>query len=109
MKTSFLIIIFLFLDISLKNEYVAAQTKTEDPIIFSGKCIDVLNSLILHFEKDSTTAVLFFKKNYFIIENKGYQRCRLSNEKVYNYFSDLKQKETRCILKKVVFERTLLK
>lgn len=109
MKCCILLIAIFFLELSPVGSNVLSQDKGI-PLILSGKCISVLDDLIVHYENDSLKAYKFFKENYFVIkDSEGYTRCRLSNKKIYKYYSDKRNKETRCVLKKRVARESLLR
>ena len=108
MKYIILIGSVLFLSLFSVGTNVSVQDKG-DPLIFSGKCISVLDDLIIHYENDSLKAYKFFKENYFIIRDSGYTRCKLSDKGIYKYYSHKRNKEIRCVLKKSVASESLLK
>ncbi|MCY1635848.1 hypothetical protein [Marinifilum sp. D737] len=83
------------------------KKKLEPPLILSGKCVFVLNQLKDHFKNDSI-AVDYFKTKYFIIQEGRYTKCTFKTQKCVEFFTDPKNKNLKCILKKRVYEDTLL-
>ncbi|WP_101263616.1 hypothetical protein [Labilibaculum filiforme] len=90
-----LIFTFTFMSVGFKQ-----NTKSQDrmPIHF-GKCIDVLDVIIKKEKGDSIAAYIFFKKNYYLIEDSGYVKCRLREKNIYEYFSDSLNVNKMCISK----------
>lgn len=93
----YILLIFTFTYIS-----VAFKQNPENPDripIHFGKCINVLDLIIKKEKGDSIAAYIFFKKNYYLIEDSGYVKCRLKNKDIYEYFSDSLHVNTMCISK----------